>query len=136
MSVPFDVHHRHSREVSLCPGLRTSSRFREIPHHPDAAIDCRTRTPTRDVLDPELKERFLASRCIKLGDTHYFQPENFLLVGYIVALEHDTLSRRRLVDVGLPALLDRYIAERLQRGPNVWPIEDTRDDLAVALFGI
>jgi hypothetical protein len=87
-------------------------------------------------LDPELKERFLASRCIKLGDTYYSQLENYLLVSYIVVLEHDALNCRHLVDVGLPALLDRYIAERLHCGPNVWVTEDTRNFLAVALFGI
>ena len=32
--------------------------------------------------------------------------------------------------------LDRYIAEHPHRGPNVWPSEDTRNDLAVALFCI
>ena len=53
-----------------------------------------------------------------------------------MVLEHDALNYRHLVDVGLPALLDRYIAERLHRGPNVWPTEDTCNVLAVALFGI
>ena len=57
-------------------------------------------------------------------------------VQYVVVLEHNALNCSHLVDVGMPALLDRYIPERLHRGPNVWPTEDTRNFLAVALFGI
>lgn len=82
----------------------------------------------------ELKKRFLALRCIKLGDVHHPQLEDAFLVAYIMLLEHDALNRRHLVDAGLPALLDKYIAERLHRGLNVWPIEDTCNVLAVALF--
>jgi len=83
---------------------------------------------------PELEKRFLALRCIKLGDVHHPQLESALLVAYIMVLEHDALNYRHLVEIGLPALLDRYIAERLHRGENVWPIEDTCNVLAVALF--
>ncbi len=49
-------------------------------------------------------------------------------------LEHDSLNHRHLVDAGLPALLHKYIAERLHRGPNDYPAEDTCNVLAVALF--
>jgi len=82
---------------------------------------------------PELKKRFLALRCIKLGDVHHPQLESALLAAYIMLLEHDALNHRHLVDACLPALLDKYIAERLYRGQNDWPIEDTCNVLAVAL---
>jgi hypothetical protein len=83
---------------------------------------------------PELERRFLALRCIKLGDIHNPQLQKAFLVAFIMLLEHDALNHRHLVDVGLPALLDKYVAERLHRGLNVWPIEDTCNVLAVALF--
>ena len=83
---------------------------------------------------PELKKRFLALRRIKLGDIHDDRLESALRVAYVMVLEHDELNYRHLLDVGLPALLNRYITERLHRGPNVWPTEDTCNVLAVALF--
>jgi hypothetical protein len=57
-----------------------------------------------------------------------------LLVAYIMVLEDDALNYGHLLDASLPALLDKYIAERLYRGHNLWPIEDTCNALAVALF--
>jgi hypothetical protein len=95
------------------------------------------RFPSRAVASsfyPELKKRFLALRCIRLGDIHHPQLEDAFLATYIMLLEHDALNHRYLVDAGLPALLDKYIAERLHRGQNNWPIEDTCNVLAVALF--
>ena len=83
---------------------------------------------------PELKRRLLALRCIKLGDIHHPQLEDAFLAAYIMLLEHDALNHGHLVDVGLPALLDKYITERLHRGPNDWPTEDTCNVLAVTLF--
>jgi hypothetical protein len=60
--------------------------------------------------------------------------EKALLVAYTMVLEHDVLNYRHLQDAGLPALLENYITERLHRGPDVWPTEDTCNVLAVALF--
>jgi hypothetical protein len=73
-------------------------------------------------------------RCIRLGDIRDSRLEDAFLTTYIMLLEHDTLNHCYLVDAGLPALLDKYIAERLHRGPNEWPTEDTCNVLAVALF--
>ncbi|KAI0248931.1 hypothetical protein BJV78DRAFT_738337 [Lactifluus subvellereus] len=83
---------------------------------------------------PELRRRFQALRCIKRGDIHHLGLQDALLVAYIMVLENDDLNYRQLLDVCLPALLDKYISERLHRGHNVWPIEDTSNALAVALF--
>jgi hypothetical protein len=83
---------------------------------------------------PELKKRFLALHCIKLGDIHHPRLEDAFRTAYIILLEHDALNHPHLVDVGLPALLDKYIAERLHHGPNDWPTEDTCNVPAVALF--
>src|SRR5712691_3310271 len=51
-----------------------------------------------------------------------------------MVLEDDSLNYQHLLDVSLPALLVRYINERLHRGHNVCPVEDTCNTLAVALF--
>ncbi|KAI0290016.1 hypothetical protein BC826DRAFT_1106655 [Russula brevipes] len=83
---------------------------------------------------PELRRRFPALRCIKRGDIHHPHLQEALLVAYIMVLEDDALNYGQLLDACLPALLDKYIAERLYRGHNVWPIEDTCNALAVALF--
>jgi hypothetical protein len=83
---------------------------------------------------PELSRRFQAMRCIKTGDVHHPRLQDALLVAYLMVLEHDVLNYRHLLDAGLPALLDKYVAERLHRGHNLWPIEDTCNALAVALF--
>jgi hypothetical protein len=45
----------------------------------------------------------------------------------------DALNYCHLVDAGLPALLDKYIAECLHRGQNDWLTKDTCN--VVALFG-
>ncbi len=60
--------------------------------------------------------------------------EDAFLTTYIMLLEHDSLNHRHLVDACLPALLRKYIAERLHRGSNDYPTEDTCNVLAVALF--
>jgi hypothetical protein len=86
------------------------------------------------VFFPELKRRFQALRCIKRGDIHHPSLQDALLVAYIMVLENDVLNYRQLLDACLPALLDKYIAERLHRGHNIWPVEDTSNALAVALF--
>jgi hypothetical protein len=83
---------------------------------------------------PELKRRFKALRCIRQGDVRHPHLESALAVAYIMVLEHDALNHRHLVDARLPALLDRYVVERLHGGHNVWPVEDTCNALAVALF--
>lgn len=83
---------------------------------------------------PELKKRFRALSCIKLGDIHHPRLEDAFLAAYIMLLEHDALNYSHLVDAGLPALLDKYITDRLHRGQNEWPTEDTCNVLAVALF--
>jgi hypothetical protein len=83
---------------------------------------------------PELKRRFQAMRCIRSGDVHHPQLQDALLAAYLMVLEHDALNYRHLLDAALPALLDRYINERLHRGHNLWPMEDTCNALAVALF--
>jgi hypothetical protein len=56
------------------------------------------------------------------------------LATYIVLLEDDALNYCHLVDASLPALLDKYIAERLHQDQNDWLTEDTCNVLAVALF--
>jgi hypothetical protein len=83
---------------------------------------------------PELERRFLALRFIEAGDIHHPDLQNTLLTAYIMVLEHDALNYQHLLDVSLPAFLDRYINERLHRGHNVWPVEDTCNTLAVVLF--
>ena len=83
---------------------------------------------------PELKRRFLALRCIKTSDVLHPDLQDALLTAYIMVLEHDALNFRHLLDASLPALLDRYITERLHPGHNIWPVEDTCNALAVALF--
>jgi hypothetical protein len=65
---------------------------------------------------------------------HHPHLQDALLVAYIMVLEHDTLNYRHLLDASLPALLDNYVSERLHPGHNHWPIEDTCNALAVALF--
>jgi hypothetical protein len=60
--------------------------------------------------------------------------EDALLTTYIMLLEHDSRNHRHLVDACLLALLRKYIAERLHRGSNDYPTEDTCNVLAVALF--
>ncbi|KAI9463932.1 hypothetical protein F5148DRAFT_190544 [Russula earlei] len=83
---------------------------------------------------PELKRRFHALRCISRGDVHHPRLQHALLVAYVMVLEHDALNYHHLQSAGLPALLEKYVAERLHRGHNLWPIEDTCNTLAVALF--
>ncbi|KAF8266060.1 hypothetical protein EI94DRAFT_237076 [Lactarius quietus] len=85
-------------------------------------------------LFPELKRRFEALRCIKQGDFHDSALQDAFLVAYIMVLEDDTLNHRYLQDAGLPALLHKYITERLRSGHNVWPVEDACNTLVVALF--
>lgn len=83
----------------------------------------------------ELKRRFRAMRCIRSGDVHRPRLQGALrLVAYLMVLEHDALNYRHLLDAALLALLDRYINECLHQGHNLWPIEDTCNALAVALF--
>jgi hypothetical protein len=49
-------------------------------------------------------------------------------------LKDDVLNHLQLLDACLPALLDKYIEERLHLGHNVWPIEDASNALVVMLF--
>jgi hypothetical protein len=136
---------------SLLPLMLTCRRFHNLlhpsnnPHLYRRIFSCKfdlaaiaRRFPSSCIIAsrfyPELKKRFLALRCIRLGDIHDPHLEDTFLTTYIMLLEHDALNHRHLVDAGLPALLDKYIAERLHQGQNDWPIEDTCNVLAVALF--
>ncbi|KAH9957791.1 hypothetical protein BC827DRAFT_1269982 [Russula dissimulans] len=83
---------------------------------------------------PELKRRFQALDCIRQSDIHHPHLQHALLVAYIMLLEHDALNFCHLQHAGLSPLLDKYIADRLHRGHNLWPVEDTCNALAVALF--
>jgi hypothetical protein len=82
----------------------------------------------------ELKRRLKALRFIKSGDPCHPGLQDALHVAYIMVLENDVLNHRLLLDVGLPAFLDEYIAKHLHQGDNVWPTEDASNALAVALF--
>ena len=136
---------------SLLPLMLTCRRFRDLLHpsnNPhlyrrifyhkfDLAAIVRRFPPSCLIAPhfyPELKKRFLALRCIRRGNINDPELEKALLVAYIMVLEHDVLNYRHLQDAGLPALLEKYITERLHRGPNVWPTEDTCNVVAVALF--
>lgn len=99
-----------------------------------AAFARRSPPPWPFPLFPEIKRRFEALRCIKQGDLHHPDLQGAFLVAYIMALEDDTLNYRYLQDAGLPALLHKYITERLRLGHNDWPVEDACNTLAVALF--
>ena len=74
---------------------------------------------------PELSRRFQAIRCIKTGDVHH--PQLHLMV-----LEHDALNYRHPPDAALPALLNKYRQVSTSR-PQIWPIEDTCNALAVLI---
>jgi hypothetical protein len=141
----------HSPPRSLLPLMLTCRRFYDLLHpaHNHRLyyhiffrkfdVDAITRrlpssSITASFFFPELKRRFQALRCIKHGDIHHPGLQDALLVAYIMVLENDVLNYRQLADACLPALLDRYIKERLHRGYNVWPIEDVSNALAVALF--
>jgi len=83
---------------------------------------------------PELRTCFRALHCIRSGDIHHPDLQDALLTAYIMVLEHDSLNYQHLLDVSLPVLLDRYINKRLHRSHNIWPVEDTCNTLAIALF--
>ncbi|KAI0278920.1 hypothetical protein BGY98DRAFT_1096424 [Russula aff. rugulosa BPL654] len=136
---------------SLLPLMLTCKLFRDLLHpsynpHLYRRIFCRKfdiaaiarRFPSPCVVSsrfhPELKKRFLALRRIRLGDIDHPHLEGDFLTFYTMLLEHDALNHRLLVDAGLPALLDKYMAEHLHCDRNGWPTEDTCNVLAVALF--